>query len=230
MSTRAPDPRVWWRQMEKIERRESAQRAERPLVLIGKPAWSRAENEVRAFIERTTNCRSASPMGKGVMPDDHPFSVAAARTLALQNERRLPDGSAVQTGFFHFGQPPACEGRQGHNPRGSDIAPRRSAITRRRKLGDGVGDGKGNPSGSSNKEIAARQLGFTIRRTRRGRQNDCGRRRRERGEVRTQIGRLRGAGQLFRALRDVAPGCQRDDDPQRRGQPDDGFGRTNCRA
>ena len=26
-----------------------------------------------------------SPMGKGVMPDDHPLSVAAARTLALQN-------------------------------------------------------------------------------------------------------------------------------------------------
>jgi thiamine pyrophosphate-dependent acetolactate synthase large subunit-like protein len=24
-------------------------------------------------------------MGKGVMPDDHPLSVAAARTLALQN-------------------------------------------------------------------------------------------------------------------------------------------------
>jgi hypothetical protein len=25
-----------------------------------------------------------SPMGKGVMPDDHPLSVAAAGTLALQ--------------------------------------------------------------------------------------------------------------------------------------------------
>jgi thiamine pyrophosphate-dependent acetolactate synthase large subunit-like protein len=24
-------------------------------------------------------------MGKGLMPDDHPLSVAAARTLALQN-------------------------------------------------------------------------------------------------------------------------------------------------
>ena len=48
-------------------------------------AWSRAENEVRAFIERTQIPFLRSPMGKGVMPDDHPLSVAAARTLALQN-------------------------------------------------------------------------------------------------------------------------------------------------
>src|SRR6201988_508234 len=62
------------------------QRAERPLVLIGKGmAWSRAEHDVRAFIERTQLPFLRSPMGKGVMPDDHPLSVAAARTLALQN-------------------------------------------------------------------------------------------------------------------------------------------------
>src|SRR5882762_7657676 len=48
-------------------------------------AWSRAEDEVRSFIERTQIPFLRSPMGKGVMPDDHPLSVAAARTLALQN-------------------------------------------------------------------------------------------------------------------------------------------------
>jgi hypothetical protein len=48
-------------------------------------AWSRAEDEVRTFIERTQLPFLRSPMGKGVMPDDHPLSVAAARTLALQN-------------------------------------------------------------------------------------------------------------------------------------------------
>jgi hypothetical protein len=48
-------------------------------------AWSRAEDEVRAFLERTQIPFLRSPMGKGVVPDDHPLSVAAARTLALQN-------------------------------------------------------------------------------------------------------------------------------------------------
>jgi 2-hydroxyacyl-CoA lyase 1 len=47
-------------------------------------AWSRAEDEVRTFIERTQIPFLRSPMGKGVMPDDHPLSIAAARTLTLQ--------------------------------------------------------------------------------------------------------------------------------------------------
>jgi 2-hydroxyacyl-CoA lyase len=58
----------------------------RPLVIVGKGmAWAHAEDEVRAFIERTQVPFLRSPMGKGVMPDDHPLAVAAARTLALQN-------------------------------------------------------------------------------------------------------------------------------------------------
>ena len=60
------------------------EKAERPLVLVGKGmAWSRAEDEVRAFIERTQLPFLRSPMGKGVMPDDH-LAVSAAHTLALQ--------------------------------------------------------------------------------------------------------------------------------------------------
>src|SRR5258707_14381725 len=56
------------------------ERAERPLVLLGKGmAWSRAEEEVRAFIERTQLPFLRSPMGKGVMPDDHPLSAEAER-------------------------------------------------------------------------------------------------------------------------------------------------------
>jgi 2-hydroxyacyl-CoA lyase len=48
-------------------------------------AWSRAEDEVRTFIERTQIPFLRSPMGKGVMPDNHPLSVGASRSLALQN-------------------------------------------------------------------------------------------------------------------------------------------------
>ena len=40
---------------------------------------------MRAFIERTQIPFLRSPMGKGVMPDEHPLAVSAAHTLALQN-------------------------------------------------------------------------------------------------------------------------------------------------
>src|SRR6476646_8962843 len=83
------------------------ERAERPLVLLGKGmAWSRAEDEVRAFIERAQLPFLRSPMGKGVMPDDHPLSAAAARTLALQQADVIFLMGARLNWIFHFGQPP----------------------------------------------------------------------------------------------------------------------------
>ena len=69
-------------------------------------AWSRTEDEVRAFIERTQIPFLRSPMGKGVMPDDHPLSVAAARTLALQNADVVFLMGARFNWIFHFGQAP----------------------------------------------------------------------------------------------------------------------------
>jgi 2-hydroxyacyl-CoA lyase 1 len=83
------------------------ERAERPLVLLGKGmAWSRAEDEVRAFIERTQLPFVRSPMGKGVMPDDHPLSAAAARTLALREADLIFLMGARFNWIFHFGQAP----------------------------------------------------------------------------------------------------------------------------
>src|SRR5262249_56342458 len=64
------------------------------------------EDEVRAFIERTQLPFLRSPMGKGVIPDDHPLSVAAARTLALQNADVIFLMGARFNWIFHFGQPP----------------------------------------------------------------------------------------------------------------------------
>ncbi len=83
------------------------QRAQRPLVLVGKGmAWSRAEGEVRAFIERTQVPFVRSPMGKGVMPDDHPLAVSAARTLALQQADVVFLMGARFNWIFHFGASP----------------------------------------------------------------------------------------------------------------------------
>src|SRR5438105_5687304 len=81
--------------------------AERPLVIIGKGmAYSRAEDEVRAFVERTRLPFLASPMGKGVMPDAHPLSVGAARSHALQNADVIFLLGARLNWIMHFGLPP----------------------------------------------------------------------------------------------------------------------------
>jgi 2-hydroxyacyl-CoA lyase 1 len=83
------------------------EKAQRPLILLGKGmAWSRGEDEVRAFIERTQVPFVRSPMGKGVMPDDHPLSAGAARTLALQQADVIFLMGARFNWIFHFGLPP----------------------------------------------------------------------------------------------------------------------------
>ncbi|HQW52208.1 MAG TPA: thiamine pyrophosphate-binding protein, partial [Tepidiformaceae bacterium] len=81
--------------------------AERPLVIVGKgAAYSRAEDEVRAFIETTQLPYLASPMGKGVMPDDHPLSIAPARSAALQGADVVLLMGARLNWMMHFGEAP----------------------------------------------------------------------------------------------------------------------------
>lgn len=81
--------------------------AERPLVIVGKGmAWSRAEDEVRQFIERTQLPFLASPMGKGMLPDDHPLSVGAARSTALREADVVFLMGARLNWIMHFGLPP----------------------------------------------------------------------------------------------------------------------------
>jgi 2-hydroxyacyl-CoA lyase 1 len=81
--------------------------AERPLVIVGKgAAYARAENEVREFLEATQLPYLASPMGKGVMPDDHPLSIAPARSQALAGADLVLLMGARFNWMMHFGQPP----------------------------------------------------------------------------------------------------------------------------
>ena len=105
---KCPDPPRFQAPPENIDAAlNMLERAERPLILVGKGmAWADAESEVRSFIEKTQVPFLRSPMGKGVMPDDHPLSVAAARTLALQNADVVFLMGARFNWIFHFGQPP----------------------------------------------------------------------------------------------------------------------------
>jgi len=81
--------------------------AERPLVIIGKgAAYSRAEQEIRDFIETTQIPFLSSPMGKGVVDDEHALSVAPARGLALQEADVVVLLGARLNWIMHFGLPP----------------------------------------------------------------------------------------------------------------------------
>lgn len=81
--------------------------AKRPLVIVGKgAAYAHAEHEVRRFIDAAQLPFLASPMGKGVVPDDHALSVAPARSLALQEADVVFLIGARLNWIMHFGAPP----------------------------------------------------------------------------------------------------------------------------
>jgi len=81
--------------------------ASRPLVIVGKgAAYSRAEREVAELIECMKVPFLATPMGKGAVRDDHPLSVAAARSYALQNADCIVLLGARLNWILHFGLPP----------------------------------------------------------------------------------------------------------------------------
>jgi 2-hydroxyacyl-CoA lyase 1 len=81
--------------------------AERPLLILGKgAAWSDAAPELRELVERLQIPVVPSPMGKGVLPDDHPLCVAGARSYARRNADLIVLAGARFNWIFHFGQPP----------------------------------------------------------------------------------------------------------------------------
>src|SRR5579872_3216199 len=60
--------------------------AQRPLAILGKgAAYARADQEVRAFLETTGIPFLPMSMAKGLLPDEHPQSAAAARSYAIGN-------------------------------------------------------------------------------------------------------------------------------------------------
>ncbi|MCP5081197.1 MAG: oxalyl-CoA decarboxylase [Alphaproteobacteria bacterium] len=59
--------------------------AKRPLVILGKgAAYAQVDDKIRAFIEKSGIPYLPMSMAKGLLPDTHPQSASAARSLALK--------------------------------------------------------------------------------------------------------------------------------------------------
>jgi oxalyl-CoA decarboxylase len=59
--------------------------AKRPLIILGKgAAYAQADDQIRAFVERTGIPFLPMSMGKGLLPDTHPQCAGAARSTVLQ--------------------------------------------------------------------------------------------------------------------------------------------------
>lgn len=82
-------------------------KAKKPLVIVGKgAAYGHAETAIRQLIHQTNLPFLATPMGKGVVPDEDPQCVASARTLALQKADVILLLGARLNWILHFGRPP----------------------------------------------------------------------------------------------------------------------------
>jgi oxalyl-CoA decarboxylase len=81
--------------------------AQRPLVVLGKGAsYSQADKQIRAFIEATGVPFLPMSMAKGLLPDYHPQSVAAARSLALRRADVVMLVGARLNWLLGHGEPP----------------------------------------------------------------------------------------------------------------------------
>uniref|UniRef100_A0A8C0ETQ7 2-hydroxyacyl-CoA lyase n=1 Tax=Bubo bubo TaxID=30461 RepID=A0A8C0ETQ7_BUBBB len=78
-----------------------------PLLIIGKgAAYSHAENNIRKLVDLCGLPFLPTPMAKGVVPDNHPNCVAAARSTALQHADVIVLLGARLNWILHFGLPP----------------------------------------------------------------------------------------------------------------------------
>ncbi|XP_058409438.1 2-hydroxyacyl-CoA lyase 1 [Diceros bicornis minor] len=81
--------------------------AKQPLLIIGKgAAYAHAEEGIRKLVEQCKLPFLPTPMGKGVIPDNHPNCVGAARSRALQFADVIVLFGARLNWILHFGLPP----------------------------------------------------------------------------------------------------------------------------
>ena len=81
--------------------------AQRPLVILGKgAAYARADKEIRSFFETTGIPFLPMSMAKGLLPDEHPQSAAAARSYAIGNADVVMLAGARLNWLLSHGRPP----------------------------------------------------------------------------------------------------------------------------
>jgi len=81
--------------------------AAKPLIIVGKgAAYGRAEDAIQAFAAQTNLPVLATPMGKGVLPDNSPLVVGAARSTALGGCDTVLLLGARLNWMLHFGVAP----------------------------------------------------------------------------------------------------------------------------
>uniref|UniRef100_A0A286XUE7 2-hydroxyacyl-CoA lyase n=1 Tax=Cavia porcellus TaxID=10141 RepID=A0A286XUE7_CAVPO len=81
--------------------------AKQPLLVIGKgAAYAHAEGSIRKLVEQCKLPFLPTPMGKGVVPDNHLNCVGAARSRALQLADVIVLFGARLNWILHFGLPP----------------------------------------------------------------------------------------------------------------------------
>ncbi|MFE9613781.1 oxalyl-CoA decarboxylase [Streptomyces sp. NPDC006012] len=81
--------------------------AERPLVVLGKgAAYAQGDDAIREFVERNGLPFLPMSMAKGLLPDDHPQSVATARSLALREADVVLLVGARLNWLLGHGEPP----------------------------------------------------------------------------------------------------------------------------
>lgn len=102
-----PPPKVFADPQQVAHAVELLKTAKNPLVIVGKgAAYSRAENEIKTLVESTGLPFLPTPMGKGVLSDEHPQCVAPARSKALQSADVILLLGARLNWILHFGLPP----------------------------------------------------------------------------------------------------------------------------
>ncbi|KAJ2691228.1 hypothetical protein IWW39_000127 [Coemansia spiralis] len=80
-------------------------RAKSPLLVVGKgAAYARAEEQIRALVDKYQAPFLPTPMGKGVVPDDHPRNASSARSAALSGADVIVLLGARVNWLLHFGR------------------------------------------------------------------------------------------------------------------------------
>jgi oxalyl-CoA decarboxylase len=81
--------------------------AQRPLAILGKgAAYAQADEEIRLFLETTGIPFLPMSMAKGLLPDEHPQSAAAARSYAIGNADVVLLAGARLNWLLSHGRPP----------------------------------------------------------------------------------------------------------------------------